>query len=210
MKLQWFIVLIIILISIPHISANDTSDWSEVTVNKVTFKIPDKFSNGEFNKDGTCYSHGDPFNFLIFSLVKYDNLKSMYGLHSTNCLDIEETTISGHDAVIIYDYNNFYNHDYLEVFFTSGTKIFRIHYDSSNVTPELEKIIGSTPKSKMSTERFLNKLDAAQRDYIQEDFEKNLELDLEDYYRDYNDQHNRQVYSYWGSNGFGVGSIYTL
>lgn len=208
MKFRWFLLLIIIiLVAVPHLSAVDTDDWDEVTVNKVDFKIPEKFSNGEMNKDNTCYKHGDPFDFLIFSLIKYDNLKRMYGssITSDGLIDVEETEIDGHHAVVLYQYNDFYNHDYLEVFFATGKKIFRIQYNSDNVTDELKEIIKSTPKSEMSEDAFLNKLDNAQKDYVREDYEKNLELDMEDYYRTYNDEHNRESFYYWGSNGFGVG-----
>ena len=207
MKFRWFLLLIIILIAIPHLSAVDTDDWDEITVNKVVFKIPEKFSNGEMNKDNTCYEHGDPFDFLIFSLIKYNNLKRMYGssVTSNGLIDVEETEIDGHPAVVLYLHNDFYNHDYLEVFFATGKKIFRIHYNSDNVTDELKEIIKSTPKSEMSEETFLNKLDNAQRDYIQENNDKNLELNLEDYYRTYNDKHNHENFYYLGSNGFGVG-----
>ena len=213
MKFPWVILFIIILISIPHMSAKDTSDWSEVTVNKVTFKIPQKYVEENMNESyATYYFHGTPNNFGIKSCFQYNILKDSYGLYSTsnNVVDIEETNIKGHDAVIFYYYNDFRNIDELHIYFTTGKKIFYIYYQSDKVTPELEKIIKSTPKSKISEEAFLNKLDNAQRDYIQEDYEKNLELDLEDYYRDYNNQHNRQVYSYWGSNGYGIGSIYSL
>lgn len=207
MKFRWFLLLIIILISIPHLSAVDTDNWTNVTVNKVNFKIPEKFSNEKMNEE-TYYKHGDPYDFSIFSLINYVKLKSTYGLSSTSSSlkDMEETEIEGHPAVVLYKYNDFYNYDYLEIFFATGKKIFRIQYNSNNVTGELKEIIKSTPQSKMSEETFYNKLDNAQRDYIREDYEKNLELDLEDYYRTYNKEHNRENFFYWGSNGFGVGS----
>lgn len=207
MKLKLALLLAILLVGLPCIYALDTSDWDEVTVNKVTLKIPEKFSNGTMNKDNTSYKHGEPFDFLIFSLIKYDNLKSMYGYSSTSdgLTDMEETEIEGHPAVVLYRHNDYYNHDYLEVFFATGEKIFRIHYNSSNVTDELTEIIKSTPESKMSKETFLDKLDTAQRDYEREEFEKNLELDIEDYYRTYNDEHKHNSFYYFGSNGFGVG-----
>lgn len=210
MKLKCVLFLIMILITLPHISAIDTSDWDEVTVNKVTFKIPEKFSNGTLNKYNTGYQHGPPIDFSIYSLLKYDDLKDMYGLAVTNknLIDIEETEISGHHAVVVHQYNPLYNHDYMDIFFATGKKIFRIYYNSDNVTGELKEIIKSAPKSKMSEETFLNKLDSAQKDYIKEDYEKNLELDMEDYYRTYNDAHNHESYYYWGSNGFGVGGSY--
>ena len=204
MKFKFFLIIILLLIVIPHISALDTGNWSEITVNKVTFKIPEKFSNGTMTKYDTGYNQGEGKFFHITSLVKYETLKSIYGSFSTarDLIDIEETEIAGRDAVVIYDHNSFYNYDYLNVFFPVGKKIFRIEYPSSNVTPELKEIIKSAPKSKMSEETFFNKLDTAQRDYIREDYEKNLELDFEEYYRDYNDNRN---FWYWGSNGFGIG-----
>lgn len=210
MRLKWILFLIIILIALPHIHAVDTSNWDEVTVNKVTLKIPEKFSNGTFNKDKTCYTHNDPFDFLIFSLIKYNNLKRMYGsaITNDNLMDVEETEIDGHHAVVLYAYNDFYNHDYLQVFFATGKKIFRIQYNSDKLTGELKEIIKSTPKSKISEETFLNKLDNAQKDYITENYQKNLELDLEDAYRSYNDNNRHESFYYWGSNGFGVGGSY--
>lgn len=205
MKLAF--VLAIILFGLPCIYALDTSSWDEVTVNKVTFKIPEKFSNGTMNTANTCYKHGEPFDFLIFSLIKYDNLKSMYGSSagSSGLRDVEHTEIAGHPATVLYEYNNFYNHDYLEVFFATGEKIFRIQYNSSNLTDELREIIKSSPQSNMSKETFFEKLDNAQSDYEREEFEKNLELDMEDYYRTYNDNNKHNSFYYFGSNGFGVG-----
>lgn len=207
MEFKWLLLIIVFIIVVPHISAVDTGDWQEISVNNVNFKIPERFSNGTFDKLNNSYTQGEQMFFHITSLVKYESLKSVYGVFSTSTdiRDIEEREIAGHDAVIIYDHNNYYDYDYISVFFTTGNKIFRIGYPSSEVTPELVEIINSTPKSEMSKETFLNKLDNAQRDYIEEDRQKNLELDLEEFYRDYNDQHRRESFWYWGSNGFGIG-----
>lgn len=211
MKFRWFLLLILILITISHISAEDTEGWGEVTVNKVTFKLPEKYLNGtSFDNFNTGYSKGEKQFFHLNSLIKYESLKSVYGITSTSrgIIDIEECNIEDHDAVVIYNYNDLYDYDYLDVFFTTGKKIFRIQYPASNVTDELKEIINSTPKSNMSKEVFFNKLDTAQRDYIEEENQKNLELDLEDFYRNYNDN-RREHFSYvsWGSNGptFGGG-----
>ncbi|WP_432645009.1 hypothetical protein [Methanobrevibacter sp.] len=210
MKLKCILLVIILFALIPHTFAIDTADWEDVTVNKVTFKIPEKFSNGTLNKDNTGYTHGEPFDFLIFSLVKNDNLKSMYGYsyNSKHLNDSEETEIAGHHAVVLYQYNDYYNYDFLEVFFATGKKIFRIQYNSDNVTDELKEIIKSTPKSEMTKETFLNKLDNAQRDYSQESYQKNLEVDLEDSYHTDNNHHKRQYFYYIGSKGPGVGMSY--
>lgn len=210
MKLKCILLVIIFLIIIPNTYSVDTSDWEKVTVNKVAFKIPEKFLNRTINNDSTCYTHGEPFDFLIFSLVKNKDLKNMYGssCNSNNLKDIEEMEIAGHPAVVLYQYNNYYNHDFLEVFFATGKKIFRIQYNSDNVTDELKEIIKSTPKSKMSEETFLNKLDNAQREYTSKEYQKTLEIDLEDYYRTYNHDHRHQNFYYWGSNGYGVGGSY--
>ena len=45
MRVKLALFLIILLIAIPHISAVDTSDWIELTVNNVDFKILDKYFN---------------------------------------------------------------------------------------------------------------------------------------------------------------------
>ncbi|MGN0177113.1 MAG: hypothetical protein ACI389_04705 [Methanobrevibacter sp.] len=211
MKLKCILLVIILFVLIPHISAEDTNNWKNVTVNKVTFKIPEKFSNGTLNKDNTGYTHGEPFDFIIFSLVKNDNLKRMYGYsyNSRYLNDSEETEIAGHHAVVLYQYNDYYNHDFLEVFFATGKKIFRIQYNSDHVTNELKEIIKSTPKSKISKETFLNKLDTAQRDYCQENYMKNLEVDLEYNYHTQDNHHKPKYFYYLGSHGRGVGMSYS-
>lgn len=207
MKLRLLLILVIVLIAVPHISAVDAGGWQNVTVNNVTFKIPEKFSNGRINDLNTGYSQGKDRFFHINSLVRYDTLKSIYGITSASggIENIEEREIAGHDAVVVYNHNDFHDYDYLDVFFTTGNKIFRIQYPSSNVTPELVEMINSTPKSQMSKDAFLNKLDNAQRDYSNEEYQKNLELDFEDYYRSYNDQNRHNSFWYFGSNGYGFG-----
>lgn len=51
MRVKLALFLIILLIAIPHISAVDTSDWIELTVNNVDFKIPDKYFNESKGKN---------------------------------------------------------------------------------------------------------------------------------------------------------------
>ena len=211
MKLKGALFLIIILIALPHISAVDTGDWNEITVNNVNFKVPDKYFNESGDKTyAKSYKYGNKFS--IYSCMDYNTLKNYYGKESTSkgVMDIEQTSISGHDVIHIYnDYHSPWgdygglNKSY--VFFSTGNKIFEISFNGDTLTDEIAEIIKSTPESEMSQDVFLNKLDNAQRDYVREDYEKNLELDLEDYYRSYNDEHSRESFYYWGSNGFGVG-----
>lgn len=211
MKMKLALILAILLVGLPCIYALDTSNWHEITVNKVNFKIPDKYFNesGDANYEKS-YSYN---NLLIVSCVDYNTLKHNYGSDSTGkgIIDIEQSSLSGHDLIHIYDnYHSPWNKESTGlnksyVFFSTGNKIFEISFKGEELTEEIQEIIKSTPESKMSEETFLNKLDNAQRDYIREDYEKNLELDLEDYYRIYNDEHNRESFYYFGSNGFGVG-----
>lgn len=213
MRVKLALFLIILLIAIPHISAVDTSDWIELTVNNVDFKIPDKYFNESKGKNHIkSYRYSNQF--AIISCVDYNTLKKEYGYDSTSegLVDITQTSVSGHDLIHIYDNyksrwdSTGFNTSY--VFFSTGTKIFKISYKRDKITNEIKEIIKNTPKSKMSEETFITKLDNAQRDYLTEEYNKNLELDLEDYYRTYNDEHDRGHFYYWGTNGFGVGGTH--
>lgn len=196
-----------------HIYAVDTSDWIELTVNNVDFKIPDKYFNESKGKNHIkSYRYSNQF--AIISCVDYNTLKKEYGYDSTSegLVDITQTSVSGHDLIHIYDNyksrwdSTGFNTSY--VFFSTGTKIFKISYKGDKITNEIKEVIKNTPKSKMSEETFITKLDNAQRDYLTEEYNKNLELDLEDYYRTYNDEHDRGHFYYWGTNGFGVGGTH--
>ena len=211
MKLKLTLFLIILLIALPTINAVDTDNWHDITVNNVNFKVPDKYFNESANPiHEKSYYYSNQFS--IVSCMEYDTLKNNYGFESTSdgIMEIDQISISGHDAVHIY--NNYHskwgngsglNKSY--IFFSTGNKIFEISFKGEKINSEIKEIIKSTPKPNMSEEIFLNKLDNAQRDYIQEDYEKNLELDMEDYYRTYNEEHNHESFYYFGTNGFGVG-----
>ena len=131
-------------------------------------------------------------------------------------VEMDQTKISGHNVFFIYDdYKSPFSKsgDSLNksnVFFSTGNKIFEISYRGDEITPVIKEIIKSSPKSKMSEESFLNKLDNAQKAYVDEDFQKNLELDLEEFYRDYNDEHDWAHFSYWDRNGYHFGSIHRM
>ena len=51
MKLKGILILMIVMIIfVSHVSAMDTTDWNEIKVNKVTFKIPDEYFNESEDK----------------------------------------------------------------------------------------------------------------------------------------------------------------
>ena len=191
------ILAILFLIGVSSVSAVDTSDWKEITVNNVDFNLPPKYQpNDSEYKYSQNYFHGSPYDFKIKSMTLYKNLADEYGMWSTSkdARDIEETNIEGHDAIIIYEYNKYFDRTELHLFFSTGEKIFYMNYQKDNVTPELKEIIKSTPKSKMSYETFMDKLNNAQKDYLDEELQINLELDAENYYRDYNNHLNNFRY----------------
>ena len=179
------IIVIVLLIRVVTVFAGDTSDWKEITVNNVDFKLPPKYlpNDSEYTYPQS-YFHGYPSDFIIKSMTLYNDLLDEYGSNSKTTLYIEETNIGRHDALIIYNYNKYHDKTELHLFFSTGEKIFYIKYPNDNVTSELKKIIKSTPKSKMSYTTFMDKLNNAQNDYLNQELQINLELDREDYYRD--------------------------
>ena len=98
--------------------------------------------------------------------------------HLKDLLTLPKLPVSGHDLIHIYnDYKSRWDAtgwNKSSVFFSTGTKIFKITFKGDKITNEIKEIIKNTPKSKMSEETFITKLDNAQRDYLTEEYNKNL------------------------------------
>lgn len=151
----------------------DSSNWKEITINSIDFKIPPKYEGGSLygeNNNYTDYILESVFNFSIASLTTESELKDIYGYESTidELNDLELKRIAGHDLVILHSYRSVCEHDVVYLFYAIEDEIYAISYNGNNITPEIKEIIKNTPKSTMSKETLYKKLDKVQESYIQE------------------------------------------
>lgn len=162
----------------------DSSNWSEININNITFKIPPKYTGGELITD--TYLLESVFNFSIAALDDDEELVDIYGYESTieELNDLELKRIGGHDCVILHSHRSVCEHNVSYVFFAIGKDIWAISFNESKTTPEIKEIIKNTPKSKISKEKLYKKLDQAQADYIQEQIEYEEAYEYSEAYRD--------------------------
>lgn len=176
--------IIILSMSLNPIAATDSSDWKEINISGVNFKIPPKYANG--NLVGNTYMLETVFDFSIASLNDNSSLKEIYGYESTieELNDLELKEVGGHDTVILHSYRSVCEHNVSYVFFAVGKNIFAISFNGDKITPEIEEIIKNTPKSKISKEILYKKLDKAQEDYVQEQMDYDEAYEYSESYRE--------------------------
>ncbi len=170
--------------SLNPIAATDSSDWKEINISGVNFKIPPKYANG--NLVGNTYMLETVFDFSIASLNDNSSLKEIYGYESTieELNDLKLKEVGGHDTVILHSYRSVCEHNVSYVFFAVGKNIFAISFNGDKITPEIEEIIKYTPKSKISKEILYKKLDKAQEDYVQEQMDYDEVYEYSESYRE--------------------------
>lgn len=176
--------IIILSMSLNPIAATDSSDWKEINISGVNFKIPPKYANG--NLVGNTYMLETVFDFSIASLNDNSSLKEIYGYESTieELNDLKLKEVGGHDTVILHSYRSVCEHNVSYVFFAVGKNIFAISFNGDKITPEIEEIIKNTPKSKISKEILYKKLDKAQEDYVQEQMDYDEAYEYSESYRE--------------------------
>ena len=146
----------------------DTSDWVNITVNNVSFQIPPEYTGGNEWNSGYLLT-----NVFTFGLVTLDNDKSLrnnYGYESTldELYDAEELEIDGHHAVAFYSHRSIVDHDVTYLYFESNKTFYALSYDGNDVNDTIKKIVSYSPKSKFTKEKFDEKLNKMQDDYIEE------------------------------------------
>ena len=163
-------VIGIALLSVSHISAEsdvDTSDWVNITVNNVDFQIPPEYGCGSGEDD---YVKTNVFTFGLVALETDKSLKNNYGYESTweENYDAEEMEIDGHHAVAFYSHRSIVDHDVTYLYFESNKTFYALSYDGNDVNDTIKKIVSYSPKSNFTKEKFDEKLNKMQDDYVEE------------------------------------------
>ena len=166
-----------------EISDVDTSDWVNITVNNISFQIPPEYGGGDNDEDSYLLT-----NVFTFGLVTLDNDKSLrnnYGYESTldELYDVEEMEIDGHNAVAFYSHRSIVDHDVTYLYFESNKTFYALSYDGNDVNDTMKKIVSYSPKSEFSKEKFNDKLNKMQDDYIEEQREYEEAYAYEEGYR---------------------------
>ena len=163
---------IVALLAIGATSAenNDvnTSDWANITVNNVSFQIPPEYGGG--SDSGGNYVKTNVFTCGLVALEDDKSLRNNYGYESTldELYDVEEMEIDGHHAVAYYSHRSICNHDVTYLYFESNKTFYALSYDGNDVNDTMKKIVSYSPKSEFSKEKFDEKLNTMQEDYIEE------------------------------------------
>lgn len=163
---------IVALLAIGATSAenNDvnTSDWVNITVNNVSFQIPPEYGGGD--ERDSSYLLTNVFTFGLVTLNNDKSLRNNYGYESTldELYDAEELEIDGHNAVAFYSHRSIVNHDVTHLYFESNKTFYALSYDGNDVNDTIKKIVSYSPKSKFSKEKFDEKLNQMQDDYVKE------------------------------------------
>lgn len=163
---------IMALLSLNSISADtsdiDTSDWVNITVYNTNFQIPPEYGGG--SESGGNYVKTNVFTFGLVALEDDKSLRNNYGYESTldELYDVEELEIDGHHAVAFYSHRSIVNHDVTYLYFESNKTFYALSYDGNDVNDTMKKIVSYSPKSKLSKEKFDEKLNQMQEDYIED------------------------------------------
>ncbi len=166
------VIGIIALLTLNSISADisdvDTSDWVNITVYNTDFQIPPEYGGG--SDSGGNYVKTNVFTFGLVALEDEKSLKNNYGYESTweENFDAEEMEIDGHHAVAYYSHRSICDHDVTYLYFESNKTFYALSYDGNDVNDTMKKIVSYSPKSNFTKEKFDEKLNNLQEDYIKE------------------------------------------
>ena len=194
------IALLSISMASAEISDVDTSDWVNITVNNVSFQIPPEYGGG--NNSSGNYVKNNVFTFGLVGLETDKSLRLNYGYESTwdENYDAEEMEIDGHHAVAYYSHRSICNHDVTYLYFESNKTFYALSYDGNDVNDTIKKIVSYSPKSAFSKEKFNEKLNTMQEDYIEEQREYEEMYAYDEGYRNgysqgsMNSRHNHDDY----------------
>ena len=166
------VIGILALLSVGATSAEksdvDTSDWFNVTINNIDFQIPPEYDGGRNGSD--YYLKENVFTFGLVTLETDKSLKNNYGYESTldELYDVEELEIDGHHAVAFYSHRSIVDHDVTYLYFESNKTFYALSYDGNDVNDTMKKIVSYSPKSNFTKEKFDEKLNKMQDDYVEE------------------------------------------
>ena len=162
-----FVLFIILLILIPSVTAEN------VNIKGIDFEIPHQYEHG--TKKDTSYVYESGFKFRILNLDDSKNLRFNFGSDVSESKSVEQTTIAGHDAVVVSgEYNS---KPHTTVYFVTGKQIFLICFNDTYVNNDIAGIIEKTPSQTMSHDEFSNSLNKALDDYQKQVEQENRDYD---------------------------------
>ena len=168
-----FLILILLVILLPSACAQS------VTIHGADFEIPSMYEHGTAKESSYVYESGHTFR--ILGLENKDNLRINYGDDIVNAKSSEQTSIAGHDAIVIHD--DYKGKEYTTIYLPIGNEIFLICYNDTYVRDDIQEMISKAPAQTMSTEDFLTALNSAVDDYQNQVSQEQAELDAEAYQR---------------------------
>lgn len=156
------------------------SQVSAVEIRGVDFEIPDEYSGGDLKSYGYIYNDENTFSILCM-----DYLMQKYAEWAYESSFSENITIGSHDAVHYVD-----NRNVSHLIFSVGDSIFCISWNSSEITPEIEKLVYDSPDSNLTSSQFYSKLENELVEYemdreIEEETVYPWDFDWDDYDYDY-------------------------
>ena len=177
------VALLAISAASAEISDVDTSDWFNVTINNIDFQIPPEYDGGR--NGSNSYLKDNVFTFGLVTLETDKSLRNNYGYESTldELYDVEEMEIDGHHAVAFYSHRSIVDHDVTYLYFESNKTFYALSYDGNDVNDTMKKIVSYSPKSNFTKEKFDEKLNTMQEDYIEEQREYEEAYAYEEGYR---------------------------
>ena len=167
-----FLILLFFLLIFPA---------SAVEIRGVDFEIPDGYHEGELKSYGYIFKDEDTFSILCIDLL----MQTKYGQWACESRSSENITIGSHEAV---HYVNLGNISHLV--FSVGNSIFCISWNSSEITPEIEKLVKDSPDSNLTSSKFHSKLENELAEYaadreLEEEVVYPGDFDWDDYDKDY-------------------------
>ncbi|MGN0093218.1 MAG: hypothetical protein ACI37V_02065 [Methanobrevibacter sp.] len=194
------LIILLLFAGTAMISANSNSSNSKtVKVDNVSFTLPQQYQSG--NLTNNSYVIKNVFEFGILSLGDNRNLGSnlIDELYYSNLNSYEYTDIDGHYAFVTNSYKSSVKHNVTSIFFNTGDKIYLLSYNGNNLTPVIEDVIGSTPKSEMSRDEFVNLINSTYEEYAADEDSANEAYDYEKSYEDYSNSqtHHHRINFIW-------------
>lgn len=195
--LVMFLILLISLSSLSFISAanNTTDNLKTIKVDNVSFSLPHQYQVGYLRN--TSYVVGNMFEFGILSLDSEKDLGSnlVDELYYSNLNGYEYQNINGHYAFVTHTYKSSVKHNVTSVFFNTGDKLFLLSFSGNNITPTIEDIISSTPKSNMSLEEFESTINSTYSEYAENEEIANQEYENEKFNEIYESSHRHHRFN---------------
>ena len=167
------LVIIIIMLFIPACTAGN------ITIKGVDFEIPAQYDGGTLKDSSYVYQSG--LTFRILSLEDAKNLRINFGDDFTEAITHEETTIEGHDAVVIH--KSFNGKNYTTVYTPIGDKIFLICFNDTYVNDDITHMLSKLPAQNMTHDEFSTSLNSALSDYEDQVSQEKADIEAQDFYR---------------------------